>query len=76
MEKEKTLKFNPEEMMKTADSEFLEWMKNGKYAELLATMPTLGRYSLRESTAHSHAEPERNERQSNARLELSEASYR
>ena len=47
MEKKKTLKFNPEEMMKAADAEFLEWMKNGKYAELLATMPTLGRYSLR-----------------------------
>ena len=47
MENEKTLKFNPEDMMKAADERFLELMKNGKYAELLATMPTLGRYSLR-----------------------------
>lgn len=47
MENEKTIKFNPEEMMKAADAEFLEWMKNGRYAELLATMPMLGRYSLR-----------------------------
>lgn len=47
MENEKTLKFNPDEMSKAADAQFLEWMKNGKYAELLATMPTLGKYSLR-----------------------------
>lgn len=47
MENENTLKFNPEDMMKAADERFLELMKDGKYAELLATMHTLGRYSLR-----------------------------
>lgn len=47
MENEKTLKFNPEEMMKAADAEFLKWMKDGRFSELLATFPALGRYSLR-----------------------------
>lgn len=44
---EQKLKFKPEEMLEQADAEFLEWMKTGRYAELMATMPTLGRYSLR-----------------------------
>lgn len=47
MENKETLKFNPEEMGKAADEQFLEWIKNGRYTELLAVMPTLGKYSLR-----------------------------
>ena len=33
---EKTLKFNPEEMMKAADAEFLKWMSGGRFSELLS----------------------------------------
>lgn len=47
MENNKTIKFNPDEMGKVADEQFLEWIKNDRYTELLATMPTLGKYSLR-----------------------------
>ena len=47
MENEKKLKFNPDDMIAAADEQFLEWMKNGRYAELIDTMPNLGRYSLR-----------------------------
>lgn len=47
MENSKTIKFNPDEMGKVADEQFLEWIKNDRYTELLATMPTLGKYSLR-----------------------------
>ena len=47
MENEKKLKFNPDDMIAAADEQFLEWMKSGRYAELIDTMPNLGRYSLR-----------------------------
>lgn len=47
MENEKKLKFNPDDMIAAADEQFLAWMKNGRYAELIDTMPNLGRYSLR-----------------------------
>lgn len=47
MENEKTLKFNPEDMSKAADEHFFELIKAGKYKELVAVMPMLGRYSLR-----------------------------
>lgn len=35
MENEKKLKFNPDDMIAAADEQFLEWMKNGRYAELI-----------------------------------------
>lgn len=44
---QKQLKYKPEEMLAQADEEFVEWMKNGKYNDLMKTMPTLGKYSLR-----------------------------
>ena len=47
METEKKLKFNPDDMIAAADEQFLTWMKEGRYAELIDTMPNLGRYSLR-----------------------------
>ncbi len=47
MENEKTLKFTPEDMSAAADAEFLSFMKEGKFKDLISTMPTLGRYSLR-----------------------------
>ena len=47
MENEKKLKFNPDDMIAAADEQFLAWMKNGRYAELIDTMPNLGRDSLR-----------------------------
>ena len=46
METEKKLKFNPDDMIAAADEQFLTWMKEGRYAELIDTMPNLGRYSL------------------------------
>ena len=47
MENEKKPKYDPEKMIEEADAKFLEYMKEGRYAELMATMPDLGRYSLR-----------------------------
>lgn len=47
MENEKKLKFNPDDMSAAADAEFLLFMKEGKFKDLISTMPTLGRYSLR-----------------------------
>ena len=47
MENEKKLKYNPEDMIAAADAQFLAWMKEGRYAELIGTMPDLGKYSLR-----------------------------
>lgn len=47
MENEKKLKYNPEDMSAAADAEFLLFMKEGKFKDLISTMPTLGRYSLR-----------------------------
>ena len=47
MENEKKLKYNPEDMIESADAQFLAWMKEGRYAELIGTMPDLGKYSLR-----------------------------
>lgn len=47
MENEKKLKYNPEDMIESADAQFHAWMKEGRYAELIGTMPDLGKYSLR-----------------------------
>lgn len=47
MENEKKPKYDPEKMIEEADAKFLEYMKGGRYAELIGTMPNLGRYSLR-----------------------------
>lgn len=47
MENEKTLKFNPEEMSKAADEHFFTLIQEGRYKELIAVMPLLGKYSLR-----------------------------
>lgn len=47
MENKQITKFNPIEMGKIADEQFLEWIKNERYTDLLAAMPTLGKYSLR-----------------------------
>ena len=47
MENEKKLKFNPDDMIAAADEQFLSWMKEGRYAELIDAMQGLGRYSLR-----------------------------
>ena len=70
MENEKKLKFNPDDMIAAADEQFLEWMKNGRYAELIDTMPNLGRYSLRNQMLID-AEPRQIQpAQSNAHLRL------
>lgn len=43
----KKLKFSPDEMVKQADELFIKEMKEGKYADLLETMDTLGHYTLK-----------------------------
>lgn len=44
---ENNKKLTPEEMAKQADELFVTAMKDGKYADLLGTMDTLGNYTLR-----------------------------
>ena len=48
METEKKLKFNPDDMIAAADEQFLTWMKEGRYAELIDTMPNLGKMCIRD----------------------------
>ena len=76
MENEKKLKFNPDDMIAAADEQFLAWMKNGRYAELIDTMPNLGRYSLRNQMLILMQNPKATCVNGMKRLELQTPAYR